>query len=196
MKQIVLVHGGNSYKDHATYRADLEALEMDYQRLLPKKRWSDAIIAAFPDADILLPTMPNSANAQFDEWVIWFEKMIPFFKDDVRLIGHSLGAMFLAKYLHERPLAHPVRQLHLIAGGYDNPDHDYGSFMIESATGLEQSAAEIHLYHSQDDPIVPFTELTKFQADLPTAKSHIFTDRNHFFQPTFPELQALLAKEK
>lgn len=194
MKQIVLIHGGDSFKSRDSYLADLRARELDYQRLLPKKRWSEAIVAAFPDAEVLLPTMPNSANAQFDEWAIWFEKMIPFFGDDVRLIGHSLGAMFLAKYLHERPLARSVRQLHLVAGGYDAPEHDYGSFRLDSATGLEQSAAAIHLYHSQDDPVVPFEELAKFQADLPTAQIHIFTDQHHFIGPDFPELIALLAE--
>ncbi|MDO4781039.1 MAG: alpha/beta hydrolase [Candidatus Saccharibacteria bacterium] len=194
MKQIVLIHGGNSYKSHEAYREHLRAVAMEYQRLLPKRRWSDAIIEALPDADILLPSMPNSNNAQFDEWVMWFEKMIPFFGDDVRLIGHSLGAMFLAKYLHMRPLVRPVRQLHLIAGGYNAPEHDYGSFEITSATGLERSAAEIHLYHSQDDSVVPFAELAKFQTDLPTAQIHVFTDRNHFLQPDFPELKALLEK--
>lgn len=194
MKQIVLIHGGDSFKSHQAYLADLRARELDYQRLLPKKRWSEAIITAFPDADILLPTMPNSANAQFNEWAIWFEKIMPFFGDDVRLIGHSLGAMFLAKYLHERPLARPVRQLHLVAGGYDAPEHDYGSFRLDSATGLEQSAAAIHLYHSQDDPVVPFEELAKFQADLPTAHFHIFADRHHFIGPDFPELIGLLGR--
>lgn len=195
MKQIVVIHGGNSYKNHAAYRADLESRELDYQRLLPKRRWSETIVSNFPEADVLLPTMPNSANAQFEEWAVWFEKMIPFFGDDVRLIGHSLGAMFLVKYLHERPLVRPVRQLHLLAGGYDAPEHDYGSFRIQSAAGLEQSAQNIHLYHSQDDPVVPFSELVKFQADLPSATVHQFTDRHHFIGPEFPELITIL-KEK
>lgn len=101
--------------------------------------------------------------------------------------------MFLAKYLHETPLAHPVRQLVLIAPGYnDSSNEELGSFGITSAVGLETSAHEIHLLHSEDDPVVPFTELAKFQRDLPTASAHTFTERNHFFQPTFPELATLL----
>jgi len=42
---------------------------------------------------------------------------------------------------------------------------------------------------------VPFTELAKFQRDMPTAQAHIFEDRNHFFQPTFPELKELLEQK-
>ncbi len=195
MKQIVLIHGGDSFSSHQAYIADLKARQMDYARLLPKKRRSSAIVEAFPEADVLLPTMPNSDNAQFDEWAIWFEKLTAFFGDDVRLIGHSLGAMFLAKYLHQKPLVRPVKQLHLVAGGYNFPDHDYGSFQVDSATGLEKSAEQIHLYHSQDDPVVPFEELAKFQKDLPDASVHIFADRGHFIDPDFPELIEILQQK-
>lgn len=192
MKQIVLIHGGDSFDSYDDYLTSLRDTQLDYGRLLPRSRWSDTLAAELPDADILRPTMPNSSNAKFDEWVIWFEKIIPFFGNDVRLIGHSLGAMFLAKYLHNKPLSSPVRQLILLAGGYDDSTEDYGQFEITSAKGLDRSADEVHLFHSQDDPVVPFTELAKFQSDLPMAVSHIFTDRNHFLDPELPELIELI----
>src|SRR5690606_5095822 len=111
--------------------------------------------------------------------------------NNVQLVGHSLGAMFLAKYLHESPLKNPVAKLILIAGAYDC-GQDGGSFLPETATGLEKSAKEIHLFHSEDDPVVPYAELAKFQADLPDAISHIFEDRGHFNDSTFPELLEVL----
>jgi len=195
MKQIFIIHGGDSFNSHDEYLEDLKSKELNYERLKPDKKWRDTVVEAFPDDDILTPTMPNSANAQFDEWKTWFEKMIPFFGDDVRLVGHSLGAMFLAKYLHENPLKKPVKQLVLLAGGYNDGIEDYGSFKIDSARGLEKSALEIHLLHSQDDPVVPFTELAKFEADLPTAQVHTFTDRNHFLDAEFPELIDILKQK-
>ncbi len=195
MKQILIIHGGDSFISYKEYLADLKNTELDYERLLPRKRWKDTIIEAFPDADVLAPTMPNSANAQFDEWSIWFEKILPFFQDDMRLIGHSLGAMFLAKYLHARPLERPVRQLILLAGGYNDDTHGYGSFALDSATGLENSADEIHMMHSEDDFVVPYGELAQYERDLPTAHIHRFTDKNHFLDPEFPELIELLAQK-
>lgn len=194
MKQIVIIHGGDSFLTYEDYLQDLKDTELDRERLHPAKRWKDTIIESFPEAEILTPTMPNSANAQFDEWQIWFEKIIPFFGDDVKLIGHSLGAMFLAKYLHQQPLDRPVRQLILLAGGYDGDTAGYGSFALESATGLEKSADEIHLMHSRDDFVVPFSELAKYQADLPTAEVHTFDSRNHFLDAEFPELIELLKR--
>lgn len=186
--QILIIHGGDSFHTYEEYIADLKSTVLDYDRLKPGKRWKDTVIEAFPNADILAPTMPNSANAQFDEWKIWFEKIIPFFGDDVRIIGHSLGAMFLAKYLHHYPLKRPVRQLILLAGGYDDDVAGYGSFALESAIGLEKSAEEIHIMHSEDDFIVPYRELAKYERDLPEATIHRFIDKNHFLDADFPEL--------
>lgn len=195
MKQIVIIHGGDSFLSHEEYLADLRASELDYERMKPSKRWKDTIIETFRSDDILTPTMPNIANAQFEEWKIWFEKLVPFFGSDVRLIGHSLGAMFLAKYLNRHPLEKPVKQLILLAGGYDGNVKGYGSFAIDSATGLENSADKIHLFHSRDDFVVPYSELAKFQADLPTATVHSFEDRNHFLDAEFPELINLLQEK-
>lgn len=195
MKQILIIHGGDSFLSYESYLDDLKATTLDYERIKPAKRWKDMVIEKFPDADILTPAMPNSANAQFNEWQIWFEKILPFLEDDVRIIGHSLGAMFLAKYLHRHPLEKPIRQLILIAGGYNDDINGYGSFAVESATGLEQSAEEIHLFHSKDDFIVPYSELSKFTADLPTAIVHSFDDRNHFLDADFPELIDVLKQK-
>lgn len=191
MKQIVLIHGGDSFDSYDAYLSDLKNTQIDRARLVPSRKWRDQIVEEFPDAEVLAPTMPNSANAQFEEWKIWFEKIIPFFGDDVRLIGHSLGAMFLAKYLHQSPLKHPVRQLFLLAGGYGS-DRGYGQFAVTDARGLEQSAREVHLMHSRDDFVVPFEELAKFARDNPTATVHEYDDKNHFLDAEFPELIELL----
>ena len=196
MKQVIIIHGGSSFATPARYCEHLQNLTLDYDRLKKKDRWSNWIADQLSEADVLLPSFPNSANAQYDEWKIYFEKIIPFFTDDVTLIGHSLGAMFLAKYLYESPLKNPVRKLILVAPGYDDDSlEDLGSFDVVSAAGLEASANEIHLFHSTDDPVVPFTELAKFQTDLPHATSHIFEDRGHFTTATFPELLSIIKQK-
>lgn len=195
MKQVFILHGGDSFSSHQAYLDQLKAMEINYERLRPKQRWSSWLATQLADTDVLLPSLPNKDNAAYSEWKIYFEKLLPFFGDDVRLVGHSLGAMFLAKYLRERRLPRKVKQLTLVAGGYDDDtNEDLGSFKVTSATGLDQSADEIHLFHSQDDFVVPYSELAKFQRDLPNAQVHTFTDRGHFLDPEFPELLELLQK--
>jgi len=195
MKQIVLIHGGSSFDNYERYLNSLKNGSINYERLLWAQKWREWLAQEIVDADVLLPDFPNKQNAQYEEWKIYFEKLLPLLGDDAQLVGYSLGAMFLARYLHESPLDSPVRRLVLVSPCYDDESvEDLGSFRVMSATGLEKSAREIHLFHSKDDPVVPFTELAKFQRDLPTATVHIFEDRNHFFQPTFPELKELLEK--
>jgi predicted alpha/beta hydrolase family esterase len=196
MKQIFIIHGGDSFSSYEAYRESLENSQIDYERLKRQRKWKTWLAEHMTDADVLLPSFPNGNNAVFDEWAIYFEKLIPFFGDDVRLVGHSLGAMFLVKYLQGHPMKQKVRQLVLIASGYDDDrTEDYGSFKVSSATNLPVSAEEVHLLHSKDDFVVPFTELAKFQADLPDAMTHVFENRGHFLDETFPELLTILQEK-
>jgi len=196
MKQVLIIHGGDSWTSYEKYLENLKNSPIDYERLKLQKKWKPWIAEQMPEVDVLLPTFPNGSNAVYEEWRIYFEKLQPFFGDNVQLVGHSLGAMFLAKYLHEAPLPQKVRRLILISGVYNEDfEGDEGSFLVNNASGLEKSAREIHLFHSEDDPVVPFTELAKFQADLPDAITHTFTDRGHFIGETFSELLELLQKD-
>ena len=195
MRQIVIIHGGSSFNNHDRYLKNLQNSSIDYERLLYSQKWREWIAQEVTDADVLLPNFPNAQNASYDEWKIYFEKLLELLGSDVQLVGYSLGAMFLVKYLNENILEKSVRKLILVAPCYDDESNeDLGSFRIKSAAGLERSAEEIHLFHSQDDPVVPFAELDKFKKDIPSAIVHTFDDRNHFFQPTFPELRDLLQK--
>lgn len=196
MKQVLIIHGGESFNSYDSYINSLKTALIDYERLKLQKKWKPWIAEQMPDTDVLLPTFPNGYNAVYDEWKIYFEKLLPFLEDDVQLVGHSLGAMFITQYLNENTLARPVKRLLLVAGGYDDEKwEDFGDFKIDSAKNLTKSAEEIHLFHSKDDPVVPFSELAKFQADLPSATSHIFEDRGHFNDETFPELLELLKQK-
>ncbi|HMS93602.1 MAG TPA: alpha/beta hydrolase [Candidatus Saccharibacteria bacterium] len=197
-KQILIVHGGESFNSYASYLHALKTQPVDYDRLKPRKRWSSWLAEKLPSTgyDVLTPTFPNGRNANYDEWKIYFEKLVPFLGDNVQLVGHSLGAMFLSIYLHNHVLATPVQRLILISGCYDDEtNEELGSFKVGSAQGLEKSAQEIHLLHSKEDPVVPFSELAKFQADIPSAISHVFEDRGHFNDETFPELLNILKQK-
>ena len=55
--------------------------------------------------EVLIPQMPNSQNARYSEWKILFEKIISILDDEIILIGHSLGGIFLVKYFSENDYA-------------------------------------------------------------------------------------------
>lgn len=196
MKQILVIHGGNSFNSSKDYLHALELSEIDYQRLIDhRQKWREWLADQLPDDDVLLPSFPNRDNAQYNEWVTYFNKIIPYLTEDTILVGYSLGAMFLAKYCNEYTLPMVADKIILIAPSYDDDSKEQlGSFKVSSAKNVPKNAKTVHLFHSEDDPISPFTELVKFQTDMPLATIHRFTDRGHFFQSTFPELLSIIKK--
>ena len=132
--------------------------------------------------------MPNKTNAQFDEWKVWFKKLIPFLHDNVILIGHSLGGTFLAKYLSENRFEKKIKAVFLVGAVYDKDDDGYSVVSFSLPEKLNLQTVNTMIYHSKDDPVVPFSSLGKFQQALPNAKIRIFEDRGHLNMPEFPEL--------
>ena len=195
MQQILFLHGGESFLSYDAYLDSLMSRELSYDRLKYSPKWREWIAQQLPGDDVLLRTMPNGYNAQFNEWKIYFEKIMPFLHDDFTIIGHSLGAMFLAKYFEESRLPTKARRIILIAGRHGGPAEENGSFHVTSSARLSQNSHEVHLFHSMDDPVVPYEDMRKFKNDMPQAIVHSFTDRGHFNDPTFPEMLELLKQK-
>ena len=135
--------------------------------------------------------MPNAFNVKYLEWKIWFEKMIPFFENKVILVGHSLGGIFLAKYLSENKFPKKVLAIFLVAAPYDDKDSDYSlaGFALKKNLSLLQNQSEkLFIYQSQDDDVVPFVDFEKYKKALPNASFREFSNKGHFRQKNFPEI--------
>lgn len=198
MKQqnIILVGGGDSY----TKREDfLSALKIQPLRDLPQdkpyKSWKSWLIEELGDDYYFdSPSMPNKDNAKYDEWKIWFERHLSDVQQNVILIGVSLGAMFLAKYLIENNLPVEIKGLFLLAGPCGYFDDDNGNDCI--SFGFQQSdlgkikgkCEKIIIMHSEDDFVVPYESALEYKKHLPDAELVTFTDKNHFLIEEFPEL--------
>lgn len=198
-KQILIIHGGTSFNTYVDYLAYLKTKDINIDKIRPRKDWKDSLIFELGDEyDILLPRMPNVTNARYEEWKIWFKNIEKVIDDPIILIGHSLGGIFLAKYLSENTLPKSIAATILVAAPYDDADAADGRESLAdfalpaSLAQFEQQSGKIYLMHSKDDPVVPFAQLKKYQQALPGAKMIIFEDREHFNQETFPEITALL----
>lgn len=195
--QICIIHGGTAFESDEAYQQSLRELELNYNRLLYAPSWKNWLAEQLPDYDVLLPSMPNKINAKYDDWTLYFSKVVPFLRPDAVLIGHSLGGIFLAKYFTENPPAKPFAKLILIAAPYDNETGEsLGDFKLESAKSLANIAREVHLMHSIDDQVVPVTECDKYAADLPAAIIHKFADKQHFNDTTLPELLTAILRAR
>jgi len=188
-KQVIIIHGGDSFTTYEEYLSSLKNWEVSKDSFRSKHDWKTTIEEKLgADFEVLQPRMPNKENSKYSEWKIWFERMIPFMYDEVILVGHSLGAMFLVKYLVDTTLPKKITALHLVAAPH-NSTGEIGDFTIpEDLSDISKQVKNIYLYHSKDDPVVPFSELAVYEKALPSAKAIVFEDRGHFFQPEFPEL--------
>ncbi|HRH33232.1 MAG TPA: hypothetical protein PK720_03810, partial [bacterium] len=122
MKQIIVIHGGDAFDSYDDYLAFLQGYEIDRSIFL-KGGWKQNLQKDLGgEYEVLLPVMPNKFNAKYLEWKIWFEKMIPFFESGIILIGHSLGGIFLAKYLAENNFSKKAQALFLVAAPFNDVD--------------------------------------------------------------------------
>lgn len=202
-KQIIVIHGGTSFATYKDYLSYLKNKEIKIEKLRPRKEWKNYLASKLSARyDVLLPLMPNATNARYQEWKIWFDNITKVLNNKIVLVGHSLGGIFLAKYLSENIFPKKIAAVILVAAPFDDSDDDTeraGSkeslkdFALPSSLKkLAKQCDKIYLLHSQDDPVVPFKQLEKYKNALPNAKAIVFKDRKHFNQETFPEIVKII----
>jgi predicted alpha/beta hydrolase family esterase len=190
-QQVFVIHGGETFESYEEYLEWLKTIEVSLERE-KIKGWKQTLSEDLGDGfEVILPEMPNPLNAKYLEWKIYFDKYIPYFQDNVILIGHSLGAIFLAKYLSENIFPKKLKAVFLLAPPYDDVDAPYSlaDFTLPAdLSKIGQQTKNLFLYHSKDDPVVAFQDCEKYMKALPKAKTRIFEDKQHFIRVPLPEL--------
>lgn len=188
-QQVLVIHGGDSFDSKEEYLDNLKTKEINLKSLKYYPNWKNALAEDLGEEyEVFVPKMPNNANAQYKEWKLWFERIVALLENDLILIGHSLGGVFLAKYLSENNLNKHIKALVLAAAPYQAPD-GLGQFKLKtSLQKLDRQTPKILLVQSEDDLVVPIEEVDMYKEALPKAKMMIFKDRGHFDQAHFPEL--------
>lgn len=191
-QQVLVIHGGTTFDTYEEYFHFLSTCEIDINRLRPSRDWKDSLQQNLgDDFDVLMPKMPNSNNSKYEEWKLWFERVVALLGEDIILMGHSLGGIFLAKYLSENKSSKKIKALFLVSAPYDTEEllESLGSFALtQRVSSIQEQVSKIFLYHSKDDGVVPFPQSAKYKNDLPNSTLRVFNDRGHFKQTEFPEL--------
>lgn len=194
-RQVVVLHGGTSFADHDQYMKWLREVVLEKERLLPGPMgWKEWLGTGLGSAyEVLLPRMPNATNAVYEEWKIWFQKVVSLLEDDAVLVGHSLGGIFLVKFLNEGRFPVRVRATFLIAAPFHDDLHSgesLASFALlgDTLTQFLEHAGAVYLYQSTDDTVVDVSHMKEYQKVLRGATVRLFDDRGHFNLETLPEL--------
>lgn len=163
-RQVLFIHGGGQ----GAYEADKE--------LAANLR--DELGAAY---HVRCPEMPDEESPEYEAWKEKIEQELAALDGEVILVGHSLGALILLKYVSGEEVEKPVAGLFLVATPYVGT----GGWEFEEDALREDFAAEIHLrlpvflYHSHDDEVVPFAHLALYEAKLPQATIQELEGRGH-----------------
>ena len=191
MKQVIVIHGGNTFSNYEDYLHYLSTKPIIIDGLRYQPSWKERLQEDLgSNYDVLLPRMPNGTNARYSEWKLWFDNLTSIVTDGCILVGHSLGGIFLAKYLSENRFPSKIEATILIAAPYDDEsEEDLGDFKLDTVSEqFSSQAGKVTLFFGNDDPVIAATEIEKYKHDLPTADFHIVSAPDHFVRPAFPEL--------
>ena len=184
--QVIIIHGGDSFNTYEEFLRFLSDWRIDFEDYRSdRKDWKDSLKGNLGEEfEIIRPSMPNKLNAKYLEWKIWFDKFVPYLEPKFILIGHSLGGLFLAKYLSENKLPQKAEAVFLVA-----PAGSEGDFILpNNLEKIEAQTDKIFLYQSEDDRVVPFKTLEIYKSKLKEPIIRIFQDRGHFNQKNLPEI--------
>lgn len=193
-QQIVLIHGGEVFDTYEAYLADLRVKKISLERF-SQQGWKMGLQERLGEEfEVIAPPMPNKQNAKYLEWEIWFEKLFPFLRNGVILIGHSLGGLFLARFLSQQTFPVKIRATILIGAPCHTPEeHPQADFMLpESLDIFSAQAGEVILMHSTDDPVVSYANAQAYRQCVPSARLETFENRGHFNDEVFPELEDMV----
>ena len=197
--QLFIIHGGNTFKNNKGYLRYLKTRPISLEkRVRYYEDYFDETLGK--QFEIVRPRMPLQDYAKYKDWKIYFERHIPYLRNNVILMGGSLGGIFLAKYLSENKFPKKILSTYLICPPFDNtlPGESLaGGFKLKSNLSLlEKQAGNLYLLFSKDDDVVPVSHAKKYEKELKNAKIIIYKSKNgHFKISKFPEVVRMIKND-
>ncbi|MEA2064759.1 MAG: alpha/beta hydrolase [Patescibacteria group bacterium] len=197
--QIFYIHGGMTFKNKKDYLRYLKTRKISIEG---KIRWSENYLdkKLGKYCEIIRPLMPLKDNAKYEEWKIHFERYFPYLRNNIILIGESLGGIFFARYLSENKFPKKILSTYLICPPFDNTlsEEDLvGGFKLKSDISMiEKNSTNLNLLFSKDDDVVPVSHAEKYRKKLKNANIIIYESKNgHFKISEFPEIIKMIKND-
>jgi predicted alpha/beta hydrolase family esterase len=172
-KQVLFIHGGGegAYEEDKKMAASLK----------------NVLGTAY---DVRHPKMPDEDRPEYEAWKDQIAQELAATDGEVILVGHSLGASILLKYLSEEKVDRPVAGMFLVAPPYwGAEDWEVGEYALrEDFESKLPKGLPVFIYHSRDDEWVPFAHLALYAEKLPQATIREFDGRGHQFNDDLSEV--------
>lgn len=131
--------------------------------------------------DVRCPKMPNEDHPEYEAWKNRISEELAALDGEVVLVGHSLGASILLRYLSEERLKEPVAGVFLVAPPYwGAEDWEVAEYALrEDLASRLPEGLPTFFYHSRDDEWVPFAHLALYAREVPHATVRELDGRGH-----------------
>lgn len=140
--------------------------------------------------EVRYPKMPDAHSPRYAAWKDRIAGELAELDGEVVLVGHSLGASILLKYISEERTATPVAGMFLVAPPYWGvEDWEVDEYALREDFGSKlPEGLPVFFYHSRDDEWVPFAHLAHYAEKLPHALFREFDGRGHQFDDNLSEV--------
>lgn len=190
-QQVIVIGGGETFDTHEDYIRFLkEDIRFDPLRYSTRKQnWKENLGKDLGRRfEVLYVSMPNKLNAKYEEWRIYFNKIVPHLRDGVIFVGHSLGGLFILKWLDEYLIPVKVGGTMLVSTPLVSKDYNdmgYADFGCEDNERTPyNNYGSVHIFQSSDDTTVDSRMADALSLVFPDATRHDFSDRGHFVHDT------------
>ncbi len=121
--------------------------------------------------EIDYPKMQSDESESDFGWIEQIGEKISETKSDIILIGHSLGASMILKYLSESSVNKKIKGVFLVATPFweGNEDWQLGLKLQGDFADKLPDEVPICFYHCQDDEEIPFSHLEHYKQKLTQA---------------------------
>lgn len=172
-RRVLFVHGGGQ----GAHEAD-------------KKLAASLADALGTGYEVRSPKMPDEDSPEYEAWKEQISRDLAELDDGAVLVGHSLGASILLKYVSEGNTERPIAGMFLVATPYWGAgDWEVEEYALQSdfASRLP-GGLPVFLYHGREDEVVPFEHLALYAEALPRAAVREFDGRGHQFDEDLSEV--------
>jgi predicted alpha/beta hydrolase family esterase len=163
-KHVLFIQGGGGKED---YEADAKLVD-SLQEILGEAY------------TIHYPLLPDESAPDFGRSK-QIGKGVSLMEREIILVGHSLGASMLLKYLSENKVKKKIAGIFLISTPFWSGDEDWkeGLKLQENFADNLSKDVPIFLYHCRDDDEVPFAHLAVYRQKLPWATFREISSGGH-----------------
>jgi predicted alpha/beta hydrolase family esterase len=144
------------------------------------------------DIPAATPEVPNSWIPDYPTWER--ELMRYDLTEKTLLVGHSLGAGFLLRWLSEHPELHPAKLVCVAPWLNLLESADTGTFLDFHLDPGVSHRTSLVVISSKDDSSGVLATVELLHMAFPTATYREFTNRGHFCAPDCTEFPELLAE--